>query len=427
MLGRLGGQLVLAMGTASLALLACNAIIGVEDVTLADGDGGKKKRPDGGDVELPPDGFDPTRDGGAAPVNRATLALGFSHSCARLLDSTVKCWGENGAGQLGDGVPFETSTGKPALIPQDVSGISDATDIGAGLAHTCVVHATGAVSCWGINLFGQLGDGTKTRSSSPVSVLSIQDAVAIAGGESFTCALQKGKTVSCWGANAAGQLGDETKTDRGTPAPVRGLSGAVSLTAAKEHACAVLESGDVMCWGANANGQLGNGSITESLTPTKVAGLTGVAQVAAATRFACARQKAGPVYCWGNNAFGQLGSGSPNDAANPSPILVGDVPDAIFLWAGFEHACAVRKSGAVVCWGKAQSGQIGSGTAEPSVPKPTAVVGVGTSRAVWTGGDRSCALTQDGKAFCWGANSAGQLGNGTTDDAPEAVQVSGFP
>ena len=411
------------LATVSAALVACNALLGVADVLLRENDAGRSRADAGGRPDDPP-----ATDAATAPEDRGELALGFNHGCARLPDGTVRCWGENGAGQVGDGLPFDG--GRPdALKPQRVAGIDDAVAIASGLSHTCIVHRPGTVSCWGSNFFGQLGDGTEQRSSKPVKVVGLSDATALAGGTSFTCALRSDRTVACWGANYSGQLGDGTKDKRATPAPVEGLTGAVAIAAATDHACAVIDDGEVMCWGGNSEGQLGIGSTTESLTPTKLTALSDIAQVAAAARFSCARQASGRVYCWGNNEFGQLGNGSPTPAPNPSPILVPGVGDAVFIWTGFEHACAVRKDGAIACWGSAGEGQLGTGMvpSDASIPTPVEVVGTPPAIGVWTGGNRSCSLAADGRAFCWGQNATGQLGNGTREQSFSAVRVSNLP
>jgi alpha-tubulin suppressor-like RCC1 family protein len=418
---------MLALATSAAGLVACNAIIGVTDVKPRKDDGGARDddadgASDGPDVtEVDPDDDDDT------PVDRGTLALGFVHTCARTPARTVECWGDNSEGQLGDGLPIEAGA-PPALKPRAVPGLEDVVAIGAGNKHTCAVLSSGKVSCWGINLAGQLGDGTTDHSSKPVAVKSLSNATEVMGGTSFTCALRKDKTVSCWGTNYFGQLGDDTNDDRPTPAPVKLLSDVVSIATGQDHACAVLENGDVMCWGKNDDGQLGIGTTEATNLPTKLTSLSDIVQVSAASRFTCARQRAGRVYCWGSNAEGQLGNGSPNAAANPSPILVPSLGDTTWIWTGYEHACAVRKAGEVVCWGRGLEGQLGIGSSpDASVPTPTPVSGVGPSQAVWTGGDRSCSITTDGHAFCWGENKFGQLGNGTKDRAFSAVQVTGFP
>ena len=118
------------------------------------------------------------------------------------------------------------------MKPQEVVGVSDATDVACGGSFTCALRAGGTVSCWGVNTFGQLGDGTLARSSSPVAVVGVTNAIAIAAGTSFACALIKGGTVQCWGANYAGQLGDGTKLDHGIAAPRPNVMHARSSTMA---------------------------------------------------------------------------------------------------------------------------------------------------------------------------------------------------
>jgi alpha-tubulin suppressor-like RCC1 family protein len=416
-------RLLGGLAAASVALAACSAILGVEEVTLArtkDGGGLVDDDAEVDDAEIV--------DSGAPAEASVQLALGYLHTCVRKAAGTVQCWGDNGAGQLGDGVPFDAGTRPIVKVPQDVVGITDAVELASGVSHSCAIRRSGAVACWGLNTFGQLGDGTTQRSSSAVTVSGVTNAVAVAAGTSFTCALVRGGTVQCWGANYSGQLGDNSKIDRPTAAPVAELTGATSIATAEHHACAIVANGAVRCWGKNDEGQLGNGSTTESLVPTPLASLSDVVQVVAASRFTCARQRTGQVHCWGANTLGQLGTGSANAAPNPSPAA-NAVADAIWIWVGYEHACAVRRSGEVACWGAAGNGQVGSGSVpdDASIPKPTAVVGLTRALAVSTGGDHSCATTSTGAVFCWGANTLGQLGNGTTARAYAAVPVTGYP
>jgi alpha-tubulin suppressor-like RCC1 family protein len=418
------GALV-ALAAVGTAALACNAIVGVEDVTLARAKDAAQVTDE--DVPIVDDDAKGDLDASVGPVEASVqLAAGYLHTCVRQAAGKVQCWGDNGAGQLGDGVPFG-GTRDPALVPQDVKGLTDAVAIASGVSHSCAIRRGGTVVCWGLNTFGQLGDGTMDRSSSPVAVKGVTDAIGIAAGTSFTCALVKGGTVMCWGANYAGQLGDNTKNDRPTAAPVQQLTGATAIATAEFHACAVV-AGAVLCWGRNTDGQLGNGSTAESLLPSPLASLTDIVQVVAASRFTCARAASGQVNCWGANNLGQLGTGSPNDAPNPSPA-VNTVSDAVDLWVGYEHGCAVRRNGEVRCWGSAGNGQVGSGSVpdDASIPRPTPVVGLSSALAVSTGGDHSCATTTSGAVFCWGANTLGQLGNGGTARAYAAEPVTGYP
>lgn len=423
-------RLLFAAGVAAAFVLACNAIVGVEDVkartTNLGGDANTPKPPaDDDDIVDERDGdAPPPFDDGEHPA----IALGFNHGCARMLDGTVRCWGDNAAGELGDGAEL-TPPPDPSLRPKKVPSVSDAIAVASGLAHSCIVHAKGTVSCWGVNTFGQLGDGTTTRSSKPVDVKGITNATALAGGNSTTCALLADKTVMCWGYNGSGNLGDGTTKAASTPVKVKNLSNVVGIAAAADHTCAIVDGGRLYCWGGNKTGQLGLGTLEPTTAPTELKGLSNIVQVTAAQDFTCAREESGRVYCWGENDKGQLGNGAATKEANPSPGLVSGLTDAKWIWNGFEHACAVRVTGQVVCWGFAGQGQLGTGQvdADASAPVPGNVKSLVAARRVYTGGDRTCAVTADNKAFCWGSNSLGQLGNGTTTRAYAPTPVSDFP
>lgn len=205
--------------------------------------------------------------------------------------------------------------------------------------------------------------------------------------------------------------------------------GAVAIAAAADHTCAIVEGGRVHCWGGNKTGQLGIGSLDAATAPTEVKGLSKIEQITTAQNFSCARESSGRVYCWGANDKGQLGNGTATEAPNPSPVLVSGLSDAKWIWTGFEHACAVRATGTVVCWGFAGQGQLGAGPFDGSAvsASPMDVKSLVAVRRVSTGGDRSCAVTADNKAYCWGANTLGQLGNGGTTRSYTPTPVSDFP
>ena len=408
------------MGSVLVAgAIACNAIVGIEDVRLRQ----SRTRPD---ADEGTDGPGSEDDASTPRIDRGTLALGLIHACARLPTGNAVCWGDNGAGQLGDGLPYDAGNrNEQAVKPQAVSGVSKVVDIASGGTHTCVVEKSGPVLCWGANTFGQLGNGTTNRSPVAVPVGDLEDAIAIGAGTSFTCAIRRGRSVACWGNNTFGQLGDGKKVSLSTPTQVSGLEGAASLSLGSDHACAVLVSKEVMCWGRNSTGQLGNGSTNDSLTPTKLSSLTDIAQVASAARFSCARQTGGRVLCWGSNEFGQLGNGTTSLAVNPSPSVVSGISDAVYIWAGTDHVCAVRRAGNVVCWGRGDDGQLGN--VADAATRPTAVPAITGARSVSTGGRTTCALLDEGRAYCWGSNSLGQAGNGNAENPTSPGPVSNFP
>jgi len=371
----------------------------------------------------------------------STVAAGQYHTCALLSDGTVQCWGGNGSGQLGNG------TTMPSLTPVSVFGISDATAVAAGQTHTCAVLSDGTVQCWGSNLYGQLGNGGTPVtdcggfcSATPVSVSGISTATAIVTGSEHTCALLSDGTVKCWGDNSSGQLGNGTTVGPGcggicsaTPVAVSGISTATAVSAGYSHTCALLSNSTVECWGYNHYGQLGNGSTTDSSAPVSVFGISTATAVAAGSWHTCVLLSDGTVQCWGYNVFGQLGNGTntgPQDCdgepCSTVPVPVSGITTATAVSTGYLHTCAVLTDGTVQCWGYNASGQLGDGTSLNIAVTPVSVLGISTATAVSTGTQHTCALLSDGTVQCWGANSSGQLGNGSTTDSSSPVSVIGI-
>jgi len=194
-----------------------------------------------------------------------------------------------------------------------VSGLTTGVAaITAGQNHTCALTTTGSVKCWGRNVNGQVGDNTTTNRWNPVAVTGLASGVtAIAAGGWHTCALMSGGNVKCWGFNAYGQLGDNTTTQRNAPIDVNGLtSGMTVISAGYYHTCSLDSSGSVKCWGNNDNGRLGDGTNVQRNSPTPVSNLSsGVAKIAAGGLHSCARLVAGGLKCWGDDVFGEIGDG----------------------------------------------------------------------------------------------------------------------
>ena len=405
----------------------------------------------------------------------------------------------------------------PSATPVAVSGLRDVTAVADGAHHQCVILAGGTVKCWGLNNLGQLGDGTTTSSTTPVAtrgfgaltpftvpsapsaphVISIRSgtaivgwsapvfdggspitsyivattlsgpgctqaflgtlscmisglpddpnitftvravnaagigpaseavggAVALASGDAHSCALMATGSVRCWGANTRGQLGAGT-TDRLTGrVEVSGLDAVIGLALGSAHSCALKSDRTVVCWGANGAGQLGDGTTTDRSTPVAVIGLSDVESIALGANHSCARLRAGTVMCWGANTAGQLGDGT--TTARNRPTEVTGLQDVTSLAAGFRETCAVRSNGAVRCWGANGSGQLGDGT-RTNRSSSVRVAGVDGASAVSIGSSHACATLTTGEVMCWGANGAGQLGDGTTTARPNAAVVSGL-
>ena len=350
---------------------------------------------------------------------------GSDHTCALTTVGGLKCWGNNDVGQLGDG----TTVGRTA--PVDVVGLtSSVAAVTAGSRHTCALTTAGGLKCWGSNGGGRLGDGTTMDRTTPVDVVGLTSGVAaFSAGSSYTCAMTTAGGLKCWGFNGSGRLGDGTTTDRDTPVDVVGLtSGVAAVSAGSRHTCALTTAGGLKCWGFDRTGQLGHGTGGGiHTTPVDVVGLTsGVAAVSAGGFHTCALTTAGGLKCWGRNSFGRLGDGATTDRTTPVDV-VGLTSGVAAVSAGSGYTCALTTTGGLKCWGLNLSGQLGDGTGGGTRTTPVDVVGLTSGVAAASAGtEHTCAVTTVVGLKCWGSNSFGQLGDGTTTDRTTPVDVAGL-
>lgn len=347
-----------------------------------------------------------------------SLATGFYHACALLLDGTVKCWGDNYYGQLGNGT-FATS-GTPVMV----SGLRNVIALAAGAYHTCAVLSTGQAKCWGYNGYGELGNGTTTSSNIPVTVsFPSGQAIGITAGTVHSCAVMSGGSVQCWGSNSHGQLGNGNSSIpfSATPATIPGLSFVGSIAAGAYHTCVLEVTATVYCWGYNALGQLGDGTKTTSYVPVQsqidedqneAEHVAPKALVTGGNHTCALIDFNGQVMCWGDLI----------NAAIPTSIPA--VSGAKSLTAGYWEACVVLATGTAQCWGQNYHGELG-GANPPTTTTPVNITTPTAISAMSGGGMYTCALIADGTTSCWGSGTLGELGNGKTSDSPTPVTVTG--
>lgn len=302
----------------------------------------------------------------------SAIGGGGAHSLLVTSGGSVYAWGWNKFGELGVGNttgPQQCPLGKMktacSTAPVQVPGLSGISTVAGGDIHSLALAPDGTVWAWGNNQYGEIGNGTVTTTGclcidAPVRALVPSNIVAVGGGGRHSIALRSDGTVWAWGLNNYGQLGDGTMTDRSTPVQVKGLTNVVEISAGYYHNLAVTKGGTVYAWGRNAFGQLGDGNTTNSDVPVQVTGLTGVTAVRGGGEFSLAMRNDGTVWSWGENTYGELGNGTLTNSS--VPVQVTGLAGATAIGAGHRHGLAADASGALWAWGQNTYGELGNGT-----------------------------------------------------------------
>lgn len=356
------------------------------------------------------------------------VTTGDNHSCGLRISGRLYCWGLDDTGQLGDGPPFAAQS-----APVEVAGgATNWASVDAGGNQTCARKTNGRLFCWGTDIFGQVGNGTPyVNQDAPVQVAGGgTDWASVSAGRDHTCARKTTGRLFCWGGDHSGQVGDGGPIGLvfALPAPVEVLGGATdwaSVSAGRIHTCARKTTGRLFCWGADGSGQLGNGSPNnDEAVPVEVLGAaTTWTRVGAGGDHTCAGRTSGRLFCWGDDASGQLGNGNAIIADQAAPLQVaGANTDWLSVSAGGTHTCARRTMGRLFCWGSDAFGQLGNGpVVTPDQSAPVAALAAtnwGTASSGLFG--HTCARRTTGRLFCWGVDSAGQLGNGAPNTGTTA-------
>lgn len=345
------------------------------------------------------------------------IAAGGYHSLSLCDDGTVKAWGSNGRGQLGDGTNLDRTTSV------QVSGLSGIKVVAAGAYYSLAIDNNGTVWAWGDNQAGQLGDGTTTNRITPAQIIGLTDVKAIATGAWHSFALKNDGTVWAWGANFYGQLGDGTTIDRTIPIQVSELTDIKAVAGGYAHSLALKNDGTIWAWGENY-GKIGDGTVINNrYTPVQVSSLTDIIAIACGNQYSLAVKNDGTAWAWGLNFYGGIGDGTTIDRS--TPVEVSGLTDVKTVAGGYGHSLALKNDGSVWAWGPNNLSQLGDGTTTNRLT-PVQVIGLTSITSIATGANYSIAIMNNRTTWAWGYNANGQLGDGTTMDRSIPVQVNGL-
>lgn len=475
----------------SLAGLAAVATV----VACSSSDDGRESfddTPDSGFASLPEAAADPEAStGDASPIPKppfdpadeavvcasatapcaVQLVAGEHHFCARMSDGTARCWGDGTSGTLGyvDAGPGDGGkdggdaskdggdAGAAAFVVGTVTGLSGATQLGAGGSTTCALVGDGGVRCWGANDHAQLGLKVSPVVSddaahpTPAAVALPSGATRVDVGQRGACAVLATKETWCWGDNTQRQLARSSTVELGGPGKAElGALTLVRTASGTNSAFGVTSTGDVVSWGAVAGPE---GSVAARVASVSPDALPLSLELAPATSFsvsstlmyrppgggfprpplkgiahACAVVK-GSLYCWGDSLMGALGTGLPEPALAPTLAVVkSEKAWAQQVAAAGDITCVRLTDGSVQCAGDNTRGALGTDPEKPySMFFAPATGFKGHAVQVAAAAATVCALVQGGTVQCWGSNELGELGRGTTDEEPHATaQPIGF-
>jgi alpha-tubulin suppressor-like RCC1 family protein len=373
------------------------------------------------------------------------ISLGAGHTCVTINvtgNDTIKCWGDNSSMQIANATTTNNIGDQINEMGSNLTALSPTTNfyqVASGKNHSCALDGT-TVKCWGDDSFGQVGDGAASGPySTPQAVSGLGGAVSqIVVGDNHSCALLTGGTVQCWGDNTFGQLGMNAPTANATVATaVSGLSGIIAISAGGDHTCAIQGTPRyVYCWGDNDYGQLGQdntnnlGDVAGEMTTLSTDPISFISgftpnRLALGKDHSCALSTSGAAICWGKNLYGQLGVDNVNaygsSATYPMSSLVGiNTGAASFskISAGGDSTCLITSGNLLQCFGSNTYGQLGIESIASVGQNTGDMIAIHTTdlgsslyaTSVSLGDSHTCAILNNGQVKCFGLNTFGQLG-----------------
>jgi alpha-tubulin suppressor-like RCC1 family protein len=365
----------------------------------------------------------------ATPLRFVSLSLGMARTCGVTTLGAVYCWGKS-------------ESADPNLTPTKVGGGLLFSTVSADANVACGVAAHGAAYCWGSNYRGLLGVDSVKRAavSTPVPVAGGLSFLSLSVRDSHACGVTTAGAAYCWGGNREGELGTNDTVDRAAPTAVASALTFKTIVVGEWHTCGLTAAGPAYCWGDNEYGELGRATTETcpgifvgkpracSKTPVPVEGGLTFSMIVAGGVQTCGITGEGAAYCWGNNRQGQLGVGDSSLTTTTRPLAVAGGLRFTSIAAGAWHTCALAEEGHAYCWGQNDVGELG--TARPTSARgpvrlwaPAAVSGEMTFRAIAAGGRHACGITSRDDTYCWGGNFLGSLGNGSQENSSVPVKV----
>ena len=343
------------------------------------------------------------------PTTYSQISLGAYHTCGITTSGVLKCWGENYFGKLGD------NSNTDRFFPVVIDSGTSYSQISLGDHHTCGITTAGVLKCWGDNSSGQLGEGSNVNKNSPVVIDSPTTYSQVSLGAAYSCGITTGGVLKCWGNNYYGQLGDNTNSNRFFPKVIDSGTNYTQINLGNSHTCGITSGGELKCWGSNSSGQLGDGSYAEKFTPKVIDVGTNYVQIGLgskmiiASNYTCGLTSEGVLKCWGINL------NVPNThltLEHPTPLVIDNSTKYDAVTTSTTHTCGITNNKQIKCWGSTynKNDALGIGFSGTSVPLPNLINDNDLYSKVITTDDQTCGINMDGTLKCWGTNTESIFG-----------------
>lgn len=300
------------------------------------------------------------------------------------------------------------------------------TNISLGVSSGCGINAANKLYCWGSNSSGQIGNGNTIIQPLPIHIDVANSYQQVAVGNGYACAIRFGGQLTCWGVNSSGQLGDGTTTPRNLPVVIDSGTSYIKVSTYASTTCGVTIANQLKCWGNKLYGQVGDGiSSGTQTTPVLINAGNPYIDVAMGADHACAVRMTGEVDCWGRGDLGQIGDGNTLD--RNMPTQVSSLSGIQKIYSGQKYSCALDTIGKAFCWGEGTTGKLGNSMPDPSsTPVPSQPTYSFASLALSS--NTTCGIDlADSKAKCWGYSYYGLLGNDSRGMAAYAPVTAWLP